>query len=129
MSTSREEDIVAIRKNGDLLYVSCKFAWCKNITLLWEKTLEEVDRLQNLQLAFNIPKEKITKILVTTIEPIIWFRIVLMGYMSQIWQVLMIYSPALRLVYSIYNQNCNNSLTQALNSWINASFINRFNIA
>lgn len=64
--TSREEDIVAIHKNGDLLYISCKFKWCKNIESCREKTLAEVERLKNLQLAFRIPKERITKILVTT---------------------------------------------------------------
>ena len=66
MNVRREEDIIAIHKNGNLLYVSCKFAWCKNKQSCETKTMEEVHRLQNLQLAFNIPKERVTKMLVTT---------------------------------------------------------------
>ena len=66
LNARREEDIIAIHNNGNLLYVSCKFAWCKNQGRCKSKTLEEVLRLENLQLAFNIPKERVTKILVTT---------------------------------------------------------------
>ena len=66
LNARREEDIIAIHNNGNLLYVSCKFAWCKNQERCKSKTLEEVLRLENLQLAFNIPKERVTKILVTT---------------------------------------------------------------
>ena len=66
LNVRREEDIIAIHKNGNLLYVSCKFAWCKNKQSCETRTMKEVHRLQNLQLAFNIPKERVTKILVTT---------------------------------------------------------------
>ena len=66
LEVSREEDIIAIHKNGNLLYISCKFARCRNADTCRERTLKELDRLKNLHLAFSIPKERVTRVLVTT---------------------------------------------------------------
>ena len=66
LEVSREEDIIAIHKNGNLLYISCKFARCRNADTCRERTLKELDRLKNLHLAFKIPKRELLGILVTT---------------------------------------------------------------
>ena len=66
IQSKREEDVIAIHKNGNLLYVSCKFKWCKNSVNCKNEILLEMDRIRNLQLPFKIPKQRITRMLVTT---------------------------------------------------------------
>ena len=62
----REEDIIAIHKNGNLIYVSCKFKWCTNQNNCKSEMLTEIDRVRNLQLPFKVPKQRVTRMLITT---------------------------------------------------------------
>ena len=66
LAPRREEDIIAIHKNGNMLFISCKFNWCKNVEKARDRLNLEIERMKNLKLPFNIPDQRISRILVTT---------------------------------------------------------------
>lgn len=71
VKAKREEDIIALTKNGNLIYASCKFKGRANSTIktpqkITEKMQEEISRLDSLILPITFPKERIVKMLITT---------------------------------------------------------------
>ena len=71
VKAKREEDIIALTKNGNLIYASCKFKGRANSTIktpqkITQKMQEEISRLDSLILPITFPKERIVKMLITT---------------------------------------------------------------
>ena len=67
----REEDIIALTKNGILIFASCKYkSRTQSVTKTPEKITqmmqEEISRLDSLILPITFPKERIVKMLITT---------------------------------------------------------------
>ena len=71
VKAKREEDIIALTKNGNLIYASCKFKGraqgvIKTPQKITRQMQEEISRLDSLILPINFPKERIVKMLITT---------------------------------------------------------------
>ena len=61
----KEEDIICITRNGQLIFVSCEFYSSSKMRKINPRFVEEVQKMENLSLPLKIPKERITKLIVT----------------------------------------------------------------
>lgn len=71
VTAKREEDIIALTNNGNLIYASCKFKGRATSRIqtpqkITRQMQEEISRVDSLVLPITFPKERIVKMVITT---------------------------------------------------------------